>query len=259
MDNSKDYPEDPLQMPPPFWEDSDALDQFIRSIEMVGLFLPKLAEEGDRISPVIDDYHSRKELAGTEYDPDYIEFGKISDDFMNLELAILSYTNLCTLMAGISIETLLNKFCIYNFHRDISEPLESLSPCDKLVIASALLGKHGTKSTAPYEATKQLTKKRNAFAHGHCVDHPTQSIRKNHLRDEGTGIQNAAKSTADLIVSTNWYLCVHDFLCSITKNSYVIEYDDEENTGKIKRLLSQIKQYQFSGIDEYFPYAIYKS
>ena len=175
---------------------------------------------------------------------------------MNLELSILSYSNLCTLMAGISIETLLNKFCVYNFNRDISEPLESLSPCDKLVIASALIGEAGVKSTAIYEATMQLTKKRNALAHGHCVDRPTKSIRKNHLLDERTGIQDAGKSTNDLIKSVRWYLNIHDYLCRITKNSYVIEFDDTVNNGKITSLLSEIKKYEFVGVADYFPYEV---
>jgi len=256
MSDPKHFPDDPLQMPPPYWEDSGALDQFIRSIEMVVALLPGLFDEGDRISPLVDAYHERRDANGPEYDPEYEEFADISNDFMDLEIAIVSYSDLCVFMGGISVETLINKFLVYNFHRDICEPLESLSPPDKLVIASALTGFPGVKSTAPYEATKQLSKKRNAFAHGHCVDRLTSNMRKNHLRNEGPGIQNARRSVDNLVSAITWYLCVHDYLCGITKNQYVIGVDDKADSEKIRGLLSEVRKYSFSGIDEYFPYVI---
>ncbi len=258
MHESEQYSDDPLKMPPPYWEDSDALDQLIRSIEIVEELLPILSEEGDRISPLVDLYHEKKAKEGTDYDAEFEEFGIISDDFMNFELAIVSYSNLCVLMCGISAETLINKFCVYNFHRDISDPLETLSPPDKLIIVSGLIGFHGVKSTAPYEAIKQLSKKRNAYAHGHCIDRPISSMRKNHLRNELSGIQNAEKSIENMAAAIKWYLCVHDYLCKITKNHYVIGVDDEVNTKKIRELLNKITSYSFHGIDEYFPYEVMK-
>ena len=39
------YPYDPLKMPPPYWEDSDPLDQLIRSLEMVNYFFPNLPKK----------------------------------------------------------------------------------------------------------------------------------------------------------------------------------------------------------------------
>lgn len=256
MIDSEHYPDDPLSMPPPYWDDSGALDQFIRSMEMVEALLPGLSEEGDRISPLVDSYHERKEKEGIDYDTDYEEFGVISDDFMNIEHAIASYADLCVLMGGISAETLLNKFCVYNFHKDISDPLETLSMPDKFIIASALAGSPGVKSTAPYEAIKQLSRKRNAFAHGHCVYRPTSSMRKNHLRNEQSGIQNAKKSVENLVAAVNWYLSVHDYLCKITRNKYVVGVDDSRDTGRIREILQKIRSYSFLGIDEYFPYEI---
>jgi hypothetical protein len=259
MNDSDQYPEDPLQMPPPYWDDSGALDQFIRSIEMVEHLLPGLADEGNRLAPLVDEYHARKEETGFIYDSDYREFAELTDDFMRLELAIASYSDLSTLMGAITVETLINKFCVYNFHRDVAEALEKLSPAEKLIISSALIGRPGVKSRTPYEATKELSRWRNAFAHGHCVDRPTGSIRKNHLRKENSGVPNAQKSVNNLLATVNRYICVHDYLCEVTKNPYVIDIDDNENTSKIRQLADEIGRFSFQGIEEYFPYEIEKT
>lgn len=259
MNDNIIYPDDPLKMPPPYWEDSGALDQFIRSMEMVDIFLPALVNEINRIVPLVDNYYDRRDNHGEGYDPEYIEFGEITDDFMSLELSISSYTDLCVLMGAISVETLINKFCIYNLHRDVAEPLERLTSSEKLIISSALVGHPGVKSRAPYEAVKELTKWRNAFAHGHSVDRPTQSIHKNHLiSTTSSGIRHANASIKMLTEAINRYLCVHDYLNKITKNPYVIDVDDVENTSKIKRILEEVQKYRFSGVDEYFPYLLEK-
>jgi hypothetical protein len=213
MSENISYPDDPLKMPPPYWEDSGALDQFIRSIEMVHSLLPALASEINIIEPLVNDYYDRRDNHGEGYDPEYVEFGKITDEFMGLEMAISSYADLCVLMGAITVETLINKFCVYNLHRDIAEPLERLSPPEKLIISSALVGHPGVKSRAPYEAVKELTKWRNAFAHGHCVDRPTQSIHKNHFISTTSGeIRHADASVKVLTEATNRYLCIHDYL-----------------------------------------------
>lgn len=82
-----EHPDDPLKMPPPYWEDSGALDQFIRSMEMVKYLLPALADEISKIEPIINGYHERRDNLGKEYDPEYIEFGKITIDFMKAKLS----------------------------------------------------------------------------------------------------------------------------------------------------------------------------
>lgn len=260
MSNEIFYPDDPLEMPPPYWEDSGALDQFIRSMEMVNYLLPELADEINRIEPLVNDYYEARDTHGEEYDPEYIEFGKITNDFMDLEISIASYADLCVLMGAISVETLINKFCIYNLHRDIAEPLERLTPSEKLIISSALVGHPGVKSRAPYEAVKELTKWRNAFAHGHCIDRPTRNIRKNHLiPTESSGIRNAHASVKMLTEAINRYFCIHSYLNEITKNPYVADVDNFENASKIRRILIEIQKYRFDGVDEYFPYRLEKT
>ena len=247
-------------MPPPYWEDSGALDQFIRSMEMVDSLLPALADEINRIEPLVNDYYDRRDSHSEGYDPEYIEFGEITDAFMDLEFAIASYADLCVLMGAISVETLINKFCVYNLHRDISEPLERLTSSEKLIISSALVGHSGVKSRAPYAAVKELSKWRNAFAHGHCVERPTRNMYRNHLiPTESSGIRNAHASVKILTEAISRYLCVHDYLNEITKNPYVIDVDDAENTSKIKRILAEVQKYHFSGVDEYFPYFLEKA
>jgi len=250
-----EHPGDPLKMPPPFWEDSGALDQFIRSMEMVKYLLPALADEISKIDPIINDYHERRDNFGEEYDPEYIEFGKLTDDFMSYESSIASYADLCVLMGAISVETLINKFCIYNLHREIAETLERLTTPEKLIISSALVGHPGVKSRAPYEAVKALTKWRNAFAHGHCIDRPTQSIHKNHLRKNTSGIRGAHVSINMLTEAVNRYLCIHDYLNEITQNPYVVDVDDFEDTANIRQILTEIQAYSFSDM-EYFPYSL---
>jgi len=252
-----EQPDDPLKMPPPYWEDSGALDQFIRSMEMVQDLLPALADEINKIGPLVDDYHDRRDNFGEEYDPEYIEFGKITDDFMNYELSIASYADLCVLMGAISAETLINKFCVYNLHRDIAEPLERLSPPEKLIISSALVGHPGVKSRAPYEAIKELTKWRNVFAHGHCIDRPTQTIHKNHLRDNLAGIRGAHVSVNMLTEAVSRYLCVHDYLKEITQNQYVVDAYSIENSDQIRHILNELQRFSFSDL-EYFPYSLEK-
>lgn len=224
-------------------------------MEMVKYLLPALADEISRIEPIINGYHERRDNFGEEYDPEYIEFGKITDDFMNYESSIASYADLCVLMGAISVETLINKFCVYNLHREIAETLERLTTPEKLIISSALVGHPGVKSRAPYEAVKALTKWRNAFAHGHCIDRPTQSIHKNHLRKNTSGIRGAHVSINILTEAVNRYLCIHDYLNEITQNPYVVDVDDFENTTNIRQILAEIQVYSFSDI-EYFPYSL---
>lgn len=252
------YPDDPLTMPPPYWEDSGAIDQFIRSMEMVNELLTALAAEIKIIAPLVDDYHDRRDKHGEGYDPDYKEFGEITDAYMDFEIAIGSYADLCVLMVAITVESLINKFCVYNLLREVAEPLERLTLSEKLIIASALVGHPGVKSRAPYEAAKELTKWRNAFVHGHCIDHPTKTLHKNHFRKEPSGIEREAHVTVKMLKeAVNRFLCIYDYLSEVAKNPYVVS-GDYENVLKIRRILTEIEKYQFSDVGLYFPYSLEK-
>ena len=75
-------------------------------------------------------------------------------------------------------------------HKDAAEAIEKLSPPDKLVLLTALVGATPVKGDrAVRELSGDYTTWRNAAAHGHCVDRPTSSLRKNHLiRSKRIGI-----------------------------------------------------------------------
>jgi hypothetical protein len=247
-------PENPLTMPPPYWEDCGAMDQFIRSMEAVNGLLPILADEIDRIEPIIDAYHERRDSQGQGYDPDYVEFGKITDSYMDFVMAIGSYADLCVLMGAITAESLINKFCVYNLDREVAACLERLTSPEKLLIASALVGQPGVKSRAPYEAIKELTKWRNSFAHGHCVDRPSNSLHKNHLRGEPPGIEREAPVTVgNMKEMVCRFIRLHDYLGEITKNPYVVS-GVHEDVEKIKGLIVEIQRFHFSALD--YPYSM---
>ena len=110
-------------------------------------------------------------------------------------------------------------FCVFNLPRDIAESIEKLSPPEKLLIASAAIGKPSVKGHSVFEAAQQLATWRNAFAHGHCVDRPTKSLRHNHLipPDEYPGVPSTLSKMRDLVGA---YIRISDYLRAISTNPY---------------------------------------
>ncbi len=254
MDKSE-IPNDPLSMPPPYWQDSETIDQLIRALQMFGPTLNALSDEIQRINPLLDQCYKESELAADAYDPDTKLFNEIFAGYIHLVYSLGSYADLATLMAAITTESLLNKFCVYNLHHEIVGPLEKLNPPEKLVVSSAILGFTKTKSLAAYEASKRLYNWRNSYAHGHCVMSKGKGLVKNHLRESPVGALE--REAPQIIVSTidmiSFFLRIVDFLGEITRNEYVLA-DEKNDIQLIRELLFQISAYHFT--NNAYPYEI---
>jgi hypothetical protein len=155
---------------------------------------------------------------------------------LNIEIAIL--------MAAIEAEAKINQFCVYNINKDVAEPIEELNPCKKIKVSSAAVGKPGVESMAPYEALKKLTSWRNAFAHGHCTDRPTKSLRHNHLIEppEFPGVPDSVKLLISMIEG---FININRYLARISKNPYTA--GKSVHMENIKKTISKIKKFKFQG------------
>jgi hypothetical protein len=247
----EDIPEDPLSMPPPYWRSSGAIFHVLSGlqsmIEQLAL-LPSLIAKTDRkLDRHYDKYptdsESKKEIA-------LQEFGEICDDLWELEHAIKLDSERAILMSAIAAEDDMNKFCVFNLHRDIAETIEKLSLSEKLLVASGALGKHAVKGEAVYEKTKKLTSWRNAFAHGHCVDRPVKSLRHNHLihPDEYPGVPSAVATAIDLVAG---FLILSRYLQSISLNG-ATGCDNTDNL-EVEERLSILGRYSFEGDQIIYP------
>jgi hypothetical protein len=176
---SDQIPDDPLKMPPPYWRSGSAIFHLLDALTDLPELLSNLVVEHESTELRLSEFYEQHsdELSDEELE----EFGEICDDLWGLEERVKIKAGLAIFMSAIEAEDLINRFCVFNLHRDIAESIESLSPAEKLLVASAAVGKESTKGTAVYEAVKKLSAWRNAFAHGHCVDRPTKSLRHNHL------------------------------------------------------------------------------
>jgi len=224
---------------------------------MLETTLSALSDEIRRINPLHDQYENERATAATTYDPNGILFNEIYADYVHLVFSLGSHADLAMLMAAITIESLVNKFCVYNLHHEIAEALEKLTPPEKLVVSSAILGFTGTKSFAPHEASKKLNAWRNSYAHGHCVMTNRRGLLKNHLRNSPVGSleREAPQITVTMIDMIRSFLRIIDFLGDITQNKYVLA-DEQEDIKLITELLAQISAYHFTNMD--YPYEILK-
>lgn len=145
-------------------------------------------------------------------------------------------------MSAIQGEDDINRFCVFNLSRNVAESIESLSPVEKLLVAAGALGKTDTKGNAAYEAVRKLTTWRNAFAHGHCVDRPTKSLRHNHLipPPQYPGVADAIVKMKELV---RCYVRLHDYLCSISVNPYTSGPSSEAED--VRKYLGDIDRFQF--------------
>ena len=115
------------------------------------------------------------------------------------------------------------------------------------------MGKEIAKGHAVYGDIKNLTKWRNAFAHGHCVDRPTRSLRHNHLisPDRYPGM---ISHLSDLQRHVSSFVRVSEYLASISQNTYGAGGSYEVN--RIKEVLAEIARYRFVGDETIYTIAI---
>lgn len=161
----EDLPQDPLAMPPPYWRSSGAIFHVLAALESMPKLLSKLPQELEQADRELEE-HYKKHPDDHESDGALEEFGNICQALWELEHAIKLDAERAILMASIAAEDEVNMFCVFNLQEDIAETIEKLSPPEKLLVASATLGRHGLKGTDVYEKARKLSAWRNAFAHG---------------------------------------------------------------------------------------------
>ena len=156
-------PNDPIAMPPPYWRSGDSIFHVIDALETLCDLLKDLVpvheETEDKLTNFFDQFPEDDESEeGLEV------FSEICSDLFELEHKIKMKTEVAILMSAIEAEASINKFCVYNLHKDIAETIEKLSPSEKLVVASASVGQPNAKANTAYEAIRKLSSWRNAFA-----------------------------------------------------------------------------------------------
>jgi len=240
IQDAGDLPDNPLEMPPPYWRGSSAIFHIACALEDLSQMLNELVPLNQQTDARLQDYFSRQPPP-PEDDP---EFGQICSDLWDLEHRIGVKAEAAILMAAISSEDHLNMTAVFNLHRDVVEPLEKLSPPEKLQVLSALLDRPGIKAQKLYGDLKRLTAWRNAFAHGHCVDRPTKSLRHNHLIEPSDlpGVPTLVAGVLDMVAC---YVDLCEHLCSISNNAYTAaRFWDVD---RIEEQLQHISRYKFEG------------
>jgi hypothetical protein len=237
---SDQIPDNPLEMPPPYWRSGSAIYHVINALTELPDFLSDLSYVHKRTKKRLNKYYERH--PNKSGDEELEEFVKICSDLWRLEEEVKDKAELAVFMSAIEVEDLINRFCVFNLHKDISESIESLSPAQKLLIASAAVGKENVKGTIVYEGVKKLSSWRNAFAHGHCVDRPTKSLRHNHLiaPSQYPGVPDTLAKMQELV---NCFIRAEEYLRSISVNPYTAGKSVEIE--EIGELLQEISAYRF--------------
>jgi hypothetical protein len=210
-------PNDPLSMPPPYWRSSGAIFHLLDSLESLVMLLYDLLPVHEDTELQLCEYYEKH--IDESSDPEFEEFGNICDKLWAVEHKIKLKTEVAILMSAIQAEDDINMFCVYNLPKDVAESIERLSPSEKLLIASSVVGQSDTKSQAVFEAIKKLSNWRNAFAHGHCVDRPVKSLRHNHLIPplQYPSVPGSLVKLKEMVES---YAKVSKYLNSISLNPY---------------------------------------
>lgn len=232
-------PENPFEMPPPYWRSPGIILQLTISLEELCYLLRSLLELHPKIEGLISEYFERN----PNPDDDNPEFGNIRDPLWRLEANITLKSELVVFMAGIDSEDHLNRIITYNLHKDIADSIEKLSPPEKLLIISANLTGKSIKGFRPYEVIKKLSGFRNLYAHGHCTDRPIKTLRHNHLISPEEH-PSVPKAIDFMVEQLKGYLDLANYLQKISKNDYTASgstHDDE-----IQKYLNKIKRYYFS-------------
>lgn len=237
-------PDDPLKIPPPYWRSSSAIFHLEDALQELQALLQELIPIHANIEARLEEYYQKYPESRDDDEDTHEEFAEIVDDLWNVEHKIKLKAELACLMSSIQAEDDLNEFCVFNLHKDIAESIEKLSPTEKLLVASAAVGSQGVKGTVVFEAIRKLVAWRNAFAHGHCVDRPTKSLRHNHLipPDEYPGVPSALQDVADLVCA---FLLVADHLRAISLNPYT--GGKSWNVEEIRKSVEMLRRYQCEG------------
>jgi hypothetical protein len=146
-------------------------------------------------------------------------------------------------MSAINAEDCINQFCVFNLPRDLSEALERLSSVDKFLAAASSVGSTSMRGSKAHECLTALMNWRNAFAHGHCTDRPTKSLRHNHLISPEY-YESVPLDFQRCIQFCEHYYILDSALRKVSKNEYLKGSSYEMN--RIAELTSQLRKYQFA-------------
>jgi hypothetical protein len=236
-------PDDPLNMPPPYWRGGGAIFHLEGAVANIEDLLKELLEVHAQTNARLPRYWERYP-DDIQNDAAMDEFAEIMDDLWGLEHQIKLNGEIACLMSAIEAEDCVNRFCVFNLHKDIAESIERLAPAEKVLIAAAALGENGVKQSSVFEGLRQLTAWRNAFAHGHCVDRPLKSLRHNHLvaPDDYPGVPSLVAETRNLVGA---FLRLSDYLRVISRNPHTKQR--EGNVENVRRSLETVACYRFDG------------
>ena len=237
--NTGQLPDNPLEMPPPYWRSPGIVFQLTICLEELSKLLTSLLNIHPQVEALISDYFDRT----PEPEDDDPEFGEICDPLWEIESKIILKSELAIFMAAIQAEDHLNQIITYNLHRDIADSIEKLGPPEKLLIVSANLSGESVKGSRPYDAIKNLSKWRNSYAHGHCTDRPTKSLRHNHLIAP-VEYPSVPKAIENMFYQLKGYLELSNYLREISHNEYTIAESIHDT--EIENYLNEIERYQFS-------------
>lgn len=142
-------PDDPLAMPPPYWRSSGAVFCMLDALESIPDLLAEIVPVLARTEAELQQ-HFEKYPDNEQSDEEMEEFSEIVDELWELEHRIEVKVMVAVLMSAIQAEDTINRFCVYNLHKDVAESVEKLSPPDKLLVAACAAGHQIDKGHAIY-------------------------------------------------------------------------------------------------------------
>ena len=231
-------PADPMAMPPPYWRGGGAIFYVMDSVAELVSLLQQLRSALDTTHKRLKEFEEAS--GGNEVKDD--DFVTACGDLWGLEYSIRHHAHLAIFMSAIQAEDDINRFCVFNLPKHVVESIEKLAPPDKLVVAAAGVQVTEVKTTAVFEKIKRLTAWRNAFAHGHCVDRPTTSLRHNHLISP-PNYPNVPDVIPEAIRMLSSYVDVSDYLQKISINPYTKGVS--EDVMEIRGYLLDLSRFRF--------------
>lgn len=237
--NTGQIPDNPLDMPPPYWRSPGIEVQLTLCLEDIVKLLKTLLNIHPRVEDSISEYFDRKPDIDYE-DP---EFGEICYPLWETESRIKLKSELAIFLASIQAEESLNQLIVYNISKDIADSIEKLNPPEKLIITSVILTNKSVKGLRAYGAIRSLTKWRNSYAHGHCTDRPMKTLRHNHLIPPEE-CASLPKNIKNMLSQLKEYFELSNYLSEISLNTYTISRT--VHLSQNKKHIKEIERYKFN-------------
>jgi hypothetical protein len=119
---SDQIPDNPLDMPPPYWRSGGAIFHILDALKDLPRLLSELIPVHERTELRLDEYYEKHpDEPSNDDDAALEEFGEICDELWELEHRIKLKAQIAILMSAIQAEDDINRFCVFNLHKDIAE------------------------------------------------------------------------------------------------------------------------------------------